>query len=508
MRLATGLSRLCTVRGHYREGRQWLDWAATADPQAPAPPRAKALLGSGSLAFLQCDYPAAVRRLEAGLQLYRQIDDRTGVAAVLNVLGSIARERGRYARSEALYQESLQLVSADDDCPRMAQVHGYLGFTAWLQGHWEQAVTETEQSLAAFRDLGDEEGIVWALLSLGTVAQYQGANGRAAELLEQAHRMSGHLGYREGVAWSLHALGLLARRQQEARAEQLLLDALATHRELGDRWRTASVLEDLAGCAVDRGDDRRAVELLSAAAAIRTAIGTDVAPCEWADHERVETTARGRLAEQAFARAWAHGQNATLDELVARATEDAPLVEPAEPSRRPQRVRAVPPPTHLQPLRIRALGACTVHCGEQLLTTADWGYGKPRELLFLLASSPPLSKSRSAARYGPTWTTSNCETPFTPPCATCAGRSAIPAGWSTPPAGTPSTEAGSTGRTWRSSTKRSPLPGRPGRRVTRSPTCGAPSPRTPATSASTCQTPNGCRRAATSWAGRSAERSR
>jgi DNA-binding SARP family transcriptional activator len=44
-------------------------------------------------------------------------------------------------------------------------------------------------------------------------------------------------------------------------------------------------------------------------------------------------------------------------------------------------------------LSVRVLGECSVLRGGEPLTTADWAYGKPRELLFLLMSSAPLSKS-------------------------------------------------------------------------------------------------------------------
>ena len=32
--------------------------------------------------------------------------------------------------------------------------------------------------------------------------------------------------------------------------------------------------------------------------------------------------------------------------------------------------------------------------GDTALTAADWGYAKPRELLFLLISSPPLTREQ------------------------------------------------------------------------------------------------------------------
>ena len=52
-------------------------------------------------------------------------------------------------------------------------------------------------------------------------------------------------------------------------------------------------------------------------------------------------------------------------------------------------------------LRIRALGEATVSRGDVPVTAADWGYAKPRELLFLLATSPPLTREQVGAALWP-----------------------------------------------------------------------------------------------------------
>ena len=92
-----------------------MDAAVTSCPDAPAGLRAKALLGSGGLALLQCDYAPAVRRLEAALRLYRELEDPRGIARALQVLGSVAREQGRYARAVELHAESLAVAEAARD---------------------------------------------------------------------------------------------------------------------------------------------------------------------------------------------------------------------------------------------------------------------------------------------------------------------------------------------------------------------------------------------------------
>jgi DNA-binding SARP family transcriptional activator len=52
-------------------------------------------------------------------------------------------------------------------------------------------------------------------------------------------------------------------------------------------------------------------------------------------------------------------------------------------------------------LRIRTLGGAVVEIGDTALTAADWSYAKPRELMFLLASSPPMTKDQIASALWP-----------------------------------------------------------------------------------------------------------
>ena len=61
LKIVGQLGRYAHLRGHYQEIRQWMDVAVTAGASAPAGLRACALLGSGRLAYLQCDYEPAVR---------------------------------------------------------------------------------------------------------------------------------------------------------------------------------------------------------------------------------------------------------------------------------------------------------------------------------------------------------------------------------------------------------------------------------------------------------------
>ena len=442
LRIAGQLGRYAYLRGHYQEIRQWMDLAVTAGASAPAGLRAKALLGSGRLAYLQCDYEPAVRRLDAALLLYRSLGDASGIASCLQALGSVAREQGRYARSAQLHSEARELARACADERAEAAARNYLGFVSWLQGDFALAASECTAALAMFRMLGDVEGTAWSLISLGAVARYQGDPAAAESLLGESLALSESIGFREGIAWSLEQLGLLEMARAvpgsgpaPASAAQMLRRSFETHRELRDRWRMSSLLEDLAtlwlagavytpsaALAASLGaasTASQAAAMLGAAQALRDAIGTVIAPCERPQHDSATEKARAALSEEAFEQAWQRGSAASdpvavLGDPEPVATRASPIVtDPAPvtaapaavtPSRRPvARVPVQPRPGDRAAgaLRVRALGTASVELADVALTAADWGYAKPRELLFLLVTSTPLTREQVGAALWP-----------------------------------------------------------------------------------------------------------
>ncbi|TDU86883.1 putative ATPase [Kribbella voronezhensis] len=316
VRLAGGLWLFCYLRGHYAEGGEWLERALKlADAGGPelAPYKAKACLGAGMLAFLQCEYDAATTRLESALAQYKALDDTAGTALVMQRLGGVARERGDYVTAENLHCQSYDLFESLGDRSGMSWAHNQLGFVAWLRGDLEIAARRCKRARDSFRVLGDGEGLAWSLISLGTIAQYGGELAEAEELLQESLALSQRLGYREGVAWSLNQLGIVERRRGlTERAVHFLDESLAEHRDLGDRWRSASVLEELATVAQQRNRTEYAAFLLGAADGIREVIGAPVPEIEKADLQGTKQAIEQALDRRAFRAAWSAGRAAPL----------------------------------------------------------------------------------------------------------------------------------------------------------------------------------------------------
>ncbi|WP_437943050.1 protein kinase [Sorangium sp. So ce281] len=323
VRLAAALSRFWYIHGHYQEGRAWLG-RALAGAAGVAPEHvASALRGAGRLALLQCDYREARALLERGAALYRELGDEGGLASVIQILGSVAREQGDYERALALHGESLALATRRGDTLEAARALGYSGFAAWLSGDTARAEGACRLALPELRRAGDREGTATALLYLGCAALYRGELGEAARLCEESEGLSRQVKFKEGLAWTSNILGLIAiERGDLALAERRLRASLRLHRELGDLWRSASVLEALARAAVRAGKAERGARLLGGAAALREAIGTPVPPIERPALTECAAAARAALGGAVHEACLLEGRGAGLDATIAAALSE------------------------------------------------------------------------------------------------------------------------------------------------------------------------------------------
>ncbi|MDX8031543.1 BTAD domain-containing putative transcriptional regulator [Lentzea sp. BCCO 10_0856] len=261
LRLVVALNRYWHRTGNYHEGRQWLHIAL----KGSGPLRGKALASAATLAMLECDYAEAVRYARDGLEA-----DPSLAGRLHRLLGSVARERGHYETALHHYQEAARASNP----VHAAYARQLAGATSWLAGDFAVAEADLQASLKSLRDLGDQRGATSSLAYLGAVAWYRGDEAEARELLDEALDTFGELEFKEGIAWALNLLGVVEQGTGNVAAARSLLErSLMLHRELGDRWRQASVLEALADVTQNRS-------LRAQAAAIRTEIGAPVPTVE------------------------------------------------------------------------------------------------------------------------------------------------------------------------------------------------------------------------------------
>jgi predicted ATPase len=274
LRLGAALWWMWHVRGRYAEGRRALETILAVPGGETVAVRAKAQTGAGAMAFFQCDYDHSIELLESSIALARAHGDPMSLALSLQYRGSIARERGDYEHAIDLHLLSRTIWAELEDRRNVGRSLNYVGFASWLKGDFARTNELCTGTLQLFRERQDTEGASWSLLNLAAAALYSGDLDRAEARLEECLAWSRAGGYKEGIAWSLNLFGCVLRARGDLRrAESFLVDSLQLNWELGDRWRSASVLEALGGL-------RRDPRLLGAASLLRARLGTPIPPVE------------------------------------------------------------------------------------------------------------------------------------------------------------------------------------------------------------------------------------
>jgi predicted ATPase/DNA-binding CsgD family transcriptional regulator len=295
LRLARAMINFWVVRGHYREGRAWLERALGRGEQVPSPERVRALVGVGWLATLQGEYELAEASLLEALRASEKVDSPMTEATALHGMALLNLHRG----------------------------------------HYDEAARWMERALALYRDLestvvAGPQYVSSAYALLGRIAFARGDSAAAQEYLEEGLRGLRAQGFTWRIADTIRSLGDLARdRGDLAGAMTRYTESVNLAQEHGDRLFLADALSGVASVAAAQGDPARATRLFGAAAAIREQLGASVEGWERPSYERGVAAVRAVLTSEAFATAWAAGEGLSPEEVVAEALAGLTTVERA-----------------------------------------------------------------------------------------------------------------------------------------------------------------------------------
>jgi hypothetical protein len=196
-----------------------------------------------------------------------------------NMSAGLAAESGDMEGARVAFGALSRLAREVGDRQMEAVGTVNLGFCEMNLGDFRTGVRHSTQAAELFRELGNEWGYSVALADCG----------RNSLGLEE---------WAVAEGWFRHALTILSR--------------------LGAKPRIAIAAEGLAAALVAKREDERAAQLFGAVAALRDELRLGFNDAfEEQVHERAVADARAALGEEAFAAAWARGEAAPLEEIVA-----------------------------------------------------------------------------------------------------------------------------------------------------------------------------------------------
>ena len=327
-RLASSMAHFWRRRGHFSEARAcFADALRLTGAGIPTQARAHALTDVGSIAYLQCDYPAARMFYQEALDIDQHLDDQHGFAWTLAGLADVELALGAYASAEPNYLQAVEIMEQIGDVRGLAYV---LCLMSWCPlratGDYTRATAWLERGLVLYQQVGDKGGISLAYSGLGEIATRQGELEQAIHLLEQGLKLRQEIGDRWGISASLGGLAWVAQLQGDfERATALLNESLLIRKDIGDPGGIAWCLEKLAEIAHLKKDDGRAARIYGAAAVLRASVNSVIDPTDQPEHNRVIAQIRTRLGDEVYQAVWAEGQTMLLEQLMEYLSLSSPL---------------------------------------------------------------------------------------------------------------------------------------------------------------------------------------
>jgi predicted ATPase/DNA-binding CsgD family transcriptional regulator len=330
LRLAGALHWFWYLRGHFSEGRRWLEAALAASTAAGETlARAKALAGAGWLASFAGDLPTARELLGTSIAIGRELRDPTTVAYSLQSLVACDLPHADHALLREQSAESVALFRAAGDLWGLAMALRNQGLAAIVTGQVDEADPPLAESLALARELGDTWLLARALHYAGEVARFRGDYERARALYEESLARYEDLDLRHTAAIVMHNLGYVAFHQGEPRrALSYFAEALARQVERDDRLNIGHCLAGVAGMVAHLGQPELGARLFGAADKVLDSMGAAVWPVDKRDYDRNLQAVRNALGEERFAAAFAAGRELALETAIAEAAAAREAVAP------------------------------------------------------------------------------------------------------------------------------------------------------------------------------------
>jgi non-specific serine/threonine protein kinase len=278
--LAAALWRYWLIRGHRRQGLEWLEQALALPTSTPSSPRAVVLAGAALLARLLGHFTRAEHLAHEGVALGRAVGPARALAASLNVLTTLAARAGDFDRARGHCDESVAVARAAGDVRLEALALFILAEATLHGGRYADVRDVGGRALGLARTAGDKEVIAIALARLGIAAALERRLDEASEHLAEAVEHARGLGFPETAAWCCEGLALVA---------------------------------------AERGDVVRAARLLGAGESLRRAGGGVVQPAEAAVREAAMATIHRALPLEQVQAALEAGSGLSLEDAATEA---------------------------------------------------------------------------------------------------------------------------------------------------------------------------------------------
>jgi len=342
LRIAASLTLFWAPSGFSAEGFRWLQQALEhmekTDAYEQTLLRAKGLGGLSFLSMSQGDNTNGKRIAKESVALFRQTQDKSGLAYALVVLAYPLQFLGELPQAEAALKESIAIARSEKNVFVLASALANMTLVNLeLHGDIEAAERYADEAIRLSREVGVEWTASVANEMKGRIATYRKDYDTARALFEKAIH-----GYREtGASFNVVlAKSALAHMERELGNYEMALDiyreTIVAFRDIGQTGAVAHQLECFGFIALAWNQNKRsspehkhsspgdepALQLFAAANALREKGGTPMTPDEQVYFDEQLKGLREKMDSMKFDSIWSRGQVMTMEQAIEFALEE------------------------------------------------------------------------------------------------------------------------------------------------------------------------------------------
>jgi tetratricopeptide (TPR) repeat protein len=333
LRIAGAANLFWTAGGYSAEGFRWTQKSLEQVEKSPIPEgitkeqrlvaRAKALRGLTRLYLSLGDNANAKRVGQESVDLYRQSQDRRGLAFALIVLAYPLEFLGEREQAEAALQESYSIARLEEDVYAICRSLNRLArMIVDLYHDLNLAQGYVEESLRLAREAGLRSQEAQSAETLGFIASHRNDYDQARTHFKESARVYQEIGATFNVILEKSNLAHLERNLgNHAAALEYYRETIVAFRDIGQIGAIGHQLECFGFIALAQHQNERALQLFAAANALRERNGRPMTPDEQVYFDQQLESLRRKIEPMQFDSAWSNGHAMTTEQAIELAVE-------------------------------------------------------------------------------------------------------------------------------------------------------------------------------------------
>lgn len=204
-----------------------------------------ALLGNKSLLLASLDDIELAEEINSEvLELFRELEDSSGLLKCACELGGLYMRREKYDKAEEMYRLVIALSIKYKNTTSITIAIGNLAILQDKQGLSKEALSTYQTAIKMCEHLADAQTLAYSVTNYSVFLLRSGDHNAAREALERAHALNMQLGRVEQVVYcTRHLYQIYSRAGQVSKAD-LLCNATQEYLESAGAAESAALLRD------------------------------------------------------------------------------------------------------------------------------------------------------------------------------------------------------------------------------------------------------------------------